>query len=758
VISKITKLHGIGTLHAPLLNGALTLKSKTIIYGENGRGKSTLVAVLRSLASGDTTGLRQRKTIKGTHAQSAQFLLGTQPHDLSNDKWSKIHPEITVFDSTFITENVYSGASVDPDQRKNLLSFAIGSQGVSLAKSVDELAVKIAEKRVEETAAKDEIRGFIKGELTPEDFAKLAPEDAGAEANLEVARKNRDAVARASTILDLQTASPISFEGFNRARLSELLSETIESISADAAERIRAHIESAHVTEGWLEQGSQFQTEGSCPYCAQNTVGVPLVQAYKLGFSDAYKAFKTRLKSEMGALVDVISPENWVSVGAVVQGNRTKLIPWREFLTVPDLPFDLRTYTRNIEDARTVVREVISRKLASPIDAVMLTEDEVASLDALEKIVVAVDDYNAAQVLFNAEVARLRDSVSGGNLQDAERNVRSIENRISRATGAAETSSRKLLDAIAARLQLEKDKDAARSGLDDHMKTVVGQYKDSINKHLEGCGTAFRIEGLKTVYTGAKPRFDYVIELFGAPVDLANKPSSAIIFDSALSLGDKGALAFAFFLAKLENDPRRAQYTVVFDDPLSSLDGCRRRYTRQQIAALSSEVAQVIVLTHEESTVADIASRMYEPDCAIFELKAQGDLSVFVVTNVKEITASDYARCFDAMTHYLHGLGKPEDVVKKVRPFLELNLRYRFPEMFSSDQSLGKMIGQIRSCDTSNPLGKMNAHLRTLEELNEYATKHSHGDGALVVAEKMLESDLRSVVTRALDFARGLPN
>jgi wobble nucleotide-excising tRNase len=67
------------------------------------------------------------------------------------------------------------------------------------------------------------------------------------------------------------------------------------------------------------------------------------------------------------------------------------------------------------------------------------------------------------------------------------------------------------------------------------------------------------------------------------PVDLANKPGSPVVFDSALSLGDKSALAFAFFLARLENDPKRFEQIVVFDDPLSSLDSCRRRYARIQM-------------------------------------------------------------------------------------------------------------------------------------------------------------------------------
>jgi wobble nucleotide-excising tRNase len=757
VISKITKLYGVGTLHAPLPSGALTLKAKTIIYGENGRGKTTLVAILRSMACGDTLGLRQRKTIKGVHAQSAQFLVGTQPHDLIGDKWSKIHPEICVFDATFISENVYSGTSVDPAQRKNLLSFAIGNQGVSLARRVDELAAKIAEKRTEESTAKEQIRKYIKGNLTPEQFAYLPPAAVGAEAELETARKKRDAIARASTILNLQTTSPIPFERFNFQRFSELLAETIEVVSIDAAERLSAHIASSHVTERWLEEGSRFETGAACPYCGQNTQGIPLVEAYRISFSEAYKTFKANLTSELDLLAETISSEKWMSVEATLNSNWTKLASWKEFLGEIELSFDLETHTSKVQLARAAVRAAIGRKLSSPLEAATLTKEELAVLDPLETTVTSVYDYNASRASLNERIAQLRNSVSGGNLSDAEARVQEIENRIARGTTAAARESNALLKAVADRQAFENEKNTARSTLDEHMKTVIGQYTVSINNHLKGCGTAFRIKELKTVYTGAKPRFDYVIELFGAPVDLANRPGSDVVFDSALSFGDKGALAFAFFLAKLENDPKRAQQTVVFDDPLSSLDSCRRRYTRQEIASLAPKVAQLIVLTHEEATVADIAGRLKESECAIFALKPHGDFSVFTTTTVKEITASDYARCFGALTHYLYGSGSPEDVVKNVRPFLEMNLRYRFSEEFGPDQSLGKMIGQIKSCDASRPLSGMYPLIATLEEINGYTTKHSHGDTALINTEKMLESDLKAIVTKAINLARGLP-
>jgi hypothetical protein len=108
------------------------------------------------------------------------------------------------------------------------------------------------------------------------------------------------------------------------------------------------------------------------------------------------------------------------------------------------------------------------------------------------------------------------------------------------------------------------------------------------------------------------------------------------------------------------------------------------------------------------------------------------------------------------MQHFLLGSGISETVVKDVRPYLEMNLRYRFPEHFRPDP-LGKMIGQIREAKGDSSLVRMQPHLKTLTDINDYCTDHSHGDGALENVEKIVSSDLKTIIRGAFEFARGFP-
>jgi len=109
------------------------------------------------------------------------------------------------------------------------------------------------------------------------------------------------------------------------------------------------------------------------------------------------------------------------------------------------------------------------------------------------------------------------------------------------------------------------------------------------------------------------------------------------------------------------------------------------------------------------------------------------------------------------VTHYSYGHGDRDKVVKVVRPFLEINLRYRFPDEFKAE-SLGQMIGKIRSVDSSKSLARMAPLLSELDNINDYCTKHSHGDEALQNTESIIDSELKLIVNSALEISRGFPS
>lgn len=111
----------------------LLLKRFTLIYAENGRGKTTLAAVLKSLGSGDALPILERKRLDVEHAPHAVLNgSGGQIAVFQNGVWTNRFAEILVFDDHFVAENVCSGMVVQTEHRQNLHELIVGAQGAAL--------------------------------------------------------------------------------------------------------------------------------------------------------------------------------------------------------------------------------------------------------------------------------------------------------------------------------------------------------------------------------------------------------------------------------------------------------------------------------------------------------------------------------------------------------------------------------------------------------------------------------------------------
>ena len=137
MLRKIVSIKNVGRFASYGASGDVELKRYTLIFAENGRGKTTLCALLRSLLSGDRTPIIGRTTLGGPGAPMSEILTTSGMITFRQGAWSATVPEIAVFDSTFISENVYSGDVVDLGHRRNLYSVIVGKQGVDLATQIE---------------------------------------------------------------------------------------------------------------------------------------------------------------------------------------------------------------------------------------------------------------------------------------------------------------------------------------------------------------------------------------------------------------------------------------------------------------------------------------------------------------------------------------------------------------------------------------------------------------------------------------------
>ena len=111
----------------------------TLVFGENGWGKSTLADLLRSLTTNNPDIVIGRKTLAGGPQQQAVVRFGDQQAAFKDGAWTGIRPRIAIFDSVFVNENVFSGDVVTHDHLKNQYGMVVGEEGVRRVRRIAEL-------------------------------------------------------------------------------------------------------------------------------------------------------------------------------------------------------------------------------------------------------------------------------------------------------------------------------------------------------------------------------------------------------------------------------------------------------------------------------------------------------------------------------------------------------------------------------------------------------------------------------------------
>jgi ABC-type branched-subunit amino acid transport system ATPase component len=154
--------------------GQLPLTKLSLIYAENGRGKTTLASILRSLGTGDATAISQRKRLASTNPPHMIVKeSGGTPIQFQAGTWSRTLPAITVFDDTFVAENVCSGMEVVAAHRQNLHELILGAQGVALNRVLQGHIDAIEEHNRKQRANSEAIPVTLRGTLTVDAFCAL---------------------------------------------------------------------------------------------------------------------------------------------------------------------------------------------------------------------------------------------------------------------------------------------------------------------------------------------------------------------------------------------------------------------------------------------------------------------------------------------------------------------------------------------------------------------------------------------------------
>jgi len=738
---------------------------QSLIYAENARGKTTLSAILSSLANNDANILMGRKRLGASN--DPHIILNIEGVNgnaiLQNGSWNHCFDEIFIYDDEFVSQNVYSGLEITANHRQSLHEVILGHRGVSLARRVDELAQKISEcnRIIRETS--HEITYDKRFGLDIDAFCGL-PQIEGIEHVIKEKQKQYDAVDQSDVISNKPLFSQISFPVINIEALEDMLSRELSDLNETAVQSVRKHFSLiADKAEEWISDGmDRIITEGEglerCPFCGQNISAVDLIDMYRAYFGEAYLALNKDIELHIRQYGTHFSGDQLSSK----QEDVNKLIDlhrfWEKFVELPEINIEWADISSTWQEARDEILSLLRTKKSSPLNKVRLTGDAKAKSERYISVIRGVKEQIESLISLNEKVTEIKTSADSSNLQNVSNEFKRLKATQSRHSDELKDWCNIYLSAVSKKAHLESKKEIARIELDNHRQTVFSQYRNSINAHLELFGANFGIGGLQSSNAAGLPSTTYhlIVNNHEVPLAIEGHTFDLPCFKNTLSAGDRNTLALAFFFASLENEPNLNNSVIVLDDPISSLDDARTTTTIQKIRNLVTCSKQVIILCHLKAFLCDIWHHSDKDNTTALKM-TRG------LTNTSEIESWDVSS--DAFTEYdkRHKILRDyvekdtqdkRDVAQSLRPVMERYLRITFPEHCTPGTLLGNFQNHVENLLENGQRIMSVVDLRELRDITEYANKFHHDTNPAWETEQINDNELLGFVKRVLNFVK----
>jgi wobble nucleotide-excising tRNase len=503
VISKILKLQNVGLLEDATQGRAVSLAQVTAIYADNGRGKSTLAAVLRACQLGDAGRLNARKTIDTANNPEVKLLLPTGSHvEFTSNAWTTTLSDIVVFDSEFVEQNVYSGFEVRADQRQSLLEFALGDQTVQLKQQIDQLTRDIEAQTRQRTQAEKTLTGFAAPYNVAQFIALQAVPDA--QQQIDALQKRIEAAKNVQQLATRREPVEIASIQFDVPAVFAVLKAQIQDVEGAAEAVVTAHV-AKHKSdnfEDWVSRGQNYLGGADCPFCGQGIGGLGLVEAYRSYFNKAYADLKRQvaaLESEVGQGLADAKVEAAMSAAAT---NTARIEAWKDQLDVTAPALDGASLGAAIKEARELLLSRVNAKQRAPLESVGCQTDCDTAFAAVAFVGQTIKTYNTEIRAFAATIADFKNTLAAENTATLTAEIRKLEAAQKRQLPDVTSTVAEYQVAEAQRKHLDGEKTKARQQLDALMQTTLQQYQTSINDLLADFGAEFSIEQLKPSYLG----------------------------------------------------------------------------------------------------------------------------------------------------------------------------------------------------------------------------------------------------------------
>ncbi|MFT9347601.1 MAG: AAA family ATPase [Gluconobacter japonicus] len=738
-----------------------SLTRLSLVYGENGRGKTTLAAILKSASTGDTAGVMERQRLASPNQPEVVLTVGGANRTFQNGAWNVVSPEVVVFDDAFVAANVCSGIAVEAGHRQNLHELILGAQGVSLNATLRRHVARIEDHNKTIRQLENAIPAATRGTLTINNFCALPNED---DIDAKITNAER-ALAAAQKPQAIQAHAPViapNLPAIDVGQINALLGQTLKNVQADAMARVRRHLAClGKEGEEWIGKGMGYipavqQSDGTqlCPFCEQDLAASPILQHYQAYFSEAYDALKTNITDSSKSFSDAHHRDIQLAFERAVRELSENRTFWGAYIEMPEFTLDTAAMVRSWNAARDLVLWALRAKFSAPLDVIQLSDEALAAVADYDRQRRAMNEAVAPIIAKSADIALVKEQAAGANVGTAEADLARLHLIKVRHSEPVNGLCQAYLDEKAAKLVTEGLRDKARDALDNYRQNIFPIYQQAINDYLQRFGAGFRVDAVNSVNNrgGSSCIYNVVINQVAVPVT-ANEGAS---FRNTLSAGDRNTLALAFFFASLEQNAQLANVIVVIDDPMTSLDEHRSVATVQQIRLLLARVRQVIVLSHFKPYLCEVWKGANANERSAFLVRRDGQGSSIAEWDVRQDCITEHDKNHAVVAEFIR-TGDPaleRQAATALRPMLEAYLRVAYPEDFPPSTLIGPFINKCtpRAGTVTEILDQTN--IAELRRLKDYGNNFHHDTNPAWQTQRINSQELTNFCQRVIRFTR----
>jgi wobble nucleotide-excising tRNase len=764
LINRLQLIRNVGQFDS--VDGAadIALSRLTLIYAENGRGKTTLAAILRSLGMNDPVPIIERARLGAVNAPHVVIdCAGGPPVAMfQNGLWNRSLGNIVVFDDQFVDQNVYSGLVVGSEHRQRLHELILGAEGISLNQGLQDLVNQIERHNGQLRAKGSAIPAAERGEFTVDDFCNL-PAHIDIDTAIQAAERILAAARERDPVRNTAEFAAIAIPAFDIPAIEAVLQHDLPALDANAEARVRAHLGCiGQGGEAWVADGMprilQPAAGGAsteCPFCAQDLAGSALITHYRTYFSTAYEQLKRSVAESVATITQIHDGDISAAFERAIRVAVERCQFWTRFCDVPEVVVDTAAVVRDWHAARDQVAAALAAKRAAPLDRATLSVEALASIAAYD--IHRATIYTLSEQLQQANIAIhiVKEQAAAGNVTALVSDVSRLKAVKARYVPPTISLCQAYLDEKIAKAATEALRNQARTALDLYRTNVFPAYQVRINFYLQRFNAGFRLGSMTSANTRGGSACSYSVVINDTNVPIGGPPPApgSPAFRNTLSAGDRNTLALAFFFTSLDQDQAIASKIVVIDDPMTSLDEHRSLTTVQEVRGLVQRVEQVITLSHSKAFLCAIWKNADRQACTPLVVVESPPGSTIATWTIGDDCVSEYDRQHQRLREYQPGNAAHSRLVAQdLRHVLEGFLRRCCPAHFLPGDVLGNLRRKIRDQPAGESPILSSAAVIELDCICEYANGFHHNTNPAWETETVNETELLGWVGRVLAF------